>query len=812
MIRLLAYSICFVVGFSGLSQNVGIKGKIKSSEGEPIPGAFVVLDDEKKTTNAKGEYAFENVSYGKHILKVQAYGFNSLIQQIEVSKKGQTNFNFELSDFGVEMDSTIVVIAKNMEEEFGIGYAPPIRGTVIYDGKKHEILKIDQLSGNKSSGTARELYAKVPGLNIWESDSYGIQLGIGGRGLSPNRTANFNTRQNGYDISADALGYPESYYSPPTEALDAIEIIRGAASLQYGSQFGGLLNFRIKKPAKKYVEFTTRNTGGMYGYFGTFNRLTGTAKNFSYNTYYQYKRADGYRPNSKFNQHQFFANLNYQFTEKIRLGLEYTYMNYLAKQPGGLTDQEFEEDPRQSNRNRNWFKVNWNLVALNFDWEFSNATKFNLRAFSNISSRSALGWLGRIDRPDLGTERDLIQGQFRNIGGEARILHKYKLGKNYGAFLFGARVYVGHTNSKQGLANDGDGPDFEFINAEEDLAGSDYNFPSQNYAAFAENIFFITKEISITPGVRFEYITTASEGYWKQYTIHPLTGEILNVQTNTDTLKRSRPVFLAGLGFSYKPSGEKIRGKLNLYANISQNYRAINFSDIRIINENIQVDPNIQDERGFNADIGIRGIVNKCFYYDFSVFYLQYNDKIGEKVVDNQLYKIRTNISDARNIGMELFAEFDFLKCFKPEGKSGLSLFTNISYIDAKYQSSDVSAFNGNRIENVPEYTIRAGIKFKYKRFTTSVQFNYVAQQYTDATNSEYTPTAIYGLIPAYYVMDFSASYRFKKWFTIEAGVNNFTNNQYFTRRAVSYPGPGIIPSDGIYTYLTLEFKIATKK
>lgn len=800
----------WIFGFS-FSQQAEIKGKIKSSSGEPIPGAFVVLNDQQKKSDVNGDYIFQNIENGEYNLKISAYGYNSISKKIKIENGQSFTYNPELTDFGMEMDSSVEVIANNLEEEFGIGYAPPIKGVVIYDGKKHEILKLDHTSGNKSSGNARELYAKVPGLNIWESDSYGIQLGIGGRGLSPNRTANFNTRQNGYDISADALGYPESYYSPPTEALEAIEIIRGAASLQYGSQFGGLLNFKIRKPSDKYIEFTTRNTGGMYGYFGTFNQLSGKVKNFSYNTYYQYKRADGYRPNSKFDQHQYFLNLNYYFTEKIRLGVEYTYMNYLAKQAGGLTDAQFNENPRQSNRDRNWFKVNWNLVALNFDWEFSNATKFNLRAFSNISSRSALGWLGRIDRPDLGIERDLIQGKFRNVGAEARVLHKYKLGKNYGAFLFGARAYVGQTNNKQGMANDGSGPDFEFINEGDDLSGSDYNFPSQNYAAFAENIFFITPEISITPGVRFEYIITESEGYWKQYTIHPLTGEILNVQTNTDTLRRARPVFLAGLGFSYKPKSEKLRGKLNLYANISQNYRAINFSDIRIINENIQIDPNIQDEKGFNADIGLRGVLDKYFYYDFSVFYLRYNDKIGEKVVDNQLYKIRTNISDARNIGMELFAEFDIIKLLKPKGDFGFSIFTNFSYIDARYESSEVSAFNGNRIENVPEFTIRAGLKFKYKKFTTSLQFNYIAEQYTDATNSEYTPTAIYGIIPAYYVMDFSASYKFKKWFAIEAGVNNLTNNQYFTRRAVSYPGPGIIPSDGIYTYLTLEFKIASK-
>ena len=101
---------------------------------------------------------------------------------------------------------------------------------------------MNDVIGNKSTNNPRQIYAKVAGLNIWENDGAGIQLAIGGRGLSPNRVSNFNTRQNGYDISADALGYPESYYTPPTEAVERIEIVRGAASLQYGTQFGGMIN------------------------------------------------------------------------------------------------------------------------------------------------------------------------------------------------------------------------------------------------------------------------------------------------------------------------------------------------------------------------------------------------------------------------------------------------------------------------------------------------------------------------------------------------------------------------------------------
>ncbi|WP_317129703.1 TonB-dependent receptor [Flavobacterium gawalongense] len=61
------------------------------------------------------------------------------------------------------------------------------------------------------------------------------------------------------------------------------------------------------------------------------------------------------------------------------------------------------------------------------------------------------------------------------------------------------------------------------------------------------------------------------------------------------------------------------------------------------------------------------------------------------------------------------------------------------------------------------------------------------------------------GQIPSYYVADFSTSYKWKKW-KLEAGITNFTNNSYFTRRATGYPGPGIIPSDTRTFYTTLEF------
>jgi len=190
-------------------------------------------------------------------------------------------------------------------------------GTSIYAGKKTEVILVDQSMANLATNNARQIYSQVAGLNIFQNDDAGLQLNIGGRGLDPNRTSNFNTRQNGYDISADVLGYPESYYTPASESLEEIQIVRGAASLQYGTQFGGLVNFITKSPnANKSLEMISRNTLGSYGLYTNFTSLSGTSNKVSYYTYINYKKGDGFRPNSGFDSKNAFLHVGYELDKK----------------------------------------------------------------------------------------------------------------------------------------------------------------------------------------------------------------------------------------------------------------------------------------------------------------------------------------------------------------------------------------------------------------------------------------------------------------------------------------------------------------
>jgi Fe(3+) dicitrate transport protein len=77
-----------------------------------------------------------------------------------------------------------------------------------------------------------EKFSRIPGVNIWENEGSGIQINVGVRGLSPNRSWELNTKQRLRHFFR-RFGYPEAYYNPPMEAVETIELIRGGASLQF---------------------------------------------------------------------------------------------------------------------------------------------------------------------------------------------------------------------------------------------------------------------------------------------------------------------------------------------------------------------------------------------------------------------------------------------------------------------------------------------------------------------------------------------------------------------------------------------------
>lgn len=755
------------------------------------------------TTNESFKFEF----YSSNIeLIFVAEGFPSVKQSIDFNERVESFVRIELK---VQELSEIVISAKR-KEVFLLKRMEDFEQTEIYAGKKNEVILVEQSMGNLASNNSRQIYNQIPGLNIYQNDDAGLQLNVGGRGLDPNRTSNFNTRQNGYDISADVLGYPESYYTPPAEGLEAIQIIRGAASLQYGTQFGGLINFKLKTPDPlKPFTLKTRNTVGSNSLLTNFSMVSGSIKEFKYLGFVNLKKGDGFRPNSQFNSSNIFIQFGYEVSEDTSLTAELTYLDYLSQQGGGLSDRMFDENAFQSNRSRNWFGLSWLLYNVKFQHTFNSNSNFSLNLFGLDAQRNAIGFRSnRVNQVDPGQERDLIKGDFKNIGVELRWLSRYKLGGVNSVFLIGSKYYNSNNTSQQGPGSANSDADFRFRQDEFPNYNqqSVYSYPNQNLALFSENIFYAHPKLSFTPGVRFEFIETAALGEYKKINTDAAGNVILNKTVPTSENRR-RNFALFGLGIEYKPTP-----KMEFYGNISQNYRSVTFTDISIVNPAYIINPNISDEKGFTTDFGVRGRFKKTFSFDANLFRIYYNNRIGfiqKKFNDGSVKSERGNVGDAVLYGVESLLDINLKELLTLVNENfNINYFVNFSLIDSEYTSSITPGITGKKVEFVPKVNLKTGLKVGYKNYSLNLQYSYLSDQFSDSTNAlSGNLSGVIGLIPAYNVLDLSSSVS-RGRFRFELGVNNVSNEIYFTRRATGYPGPGIIPSPNRNVYLTVQFKI----
>ncbi len=806
----------FIFCFHVNAQLSAISGKVSSAgDNKGIAAATVCIPSLHycTTTDGNGDFTMKNIPQGAYSILFSSLEYDTVKRTVVVAN-GNIRITVVLNLHMSTLDSVNV---KATGKTFGMTRLKDVDGAGIYAGKKSEVIVLKDLTANTATNNSRQLYSKVAGLNIYENDGgAGTQLAIGGRGLDPNRVSNFNTRQNGYDISADALGYPESYYTPPAEVLERIEIVRGAASLQYGTQFGGIINFKMSSGTDtQKIRVVSRLTGGSWGFVNTSTSVGGTVGKLNYFAFYQHKSGNGWRPNSRFNVNTGYVSATLRVTSKLSITAQYTHMDYLEHQPGGLNDRMFSSDPRQSTKARNWFRVDWNLGALLLDYSISRNLTFNSRLFGLLAERSALGAINTVN--DQGGPRNYRTDRYSNWGNESRLMYTYNTKKdNPFILLGGVRFYSGHTNREIGLGNAGSGgakSDFAFdkSNPYDSLSYSRYTYPNHNVALFVENIFRINSRLSIIPGARYENIYTKADGFYnkpQQDLASMYTGDVISNELITENRLNKRSFLIGGIGLSYDENNS-----MQFYANISQNYRAINFNDMSIVNPNFRVDPDLKDEKGYSADVGVRGHVSNIFTYDLSLFAINYADRIGTVWLTDTssiTYQYTTNIAKSRNLGVESFAEADIWKLIRGSAeKTKLSVFTNISFIDARYVNSKVSAYENKKVEFVPPVIFRTGINFQKNRLSATFQYSYTARQFGDATDAtKPSNNGINGIVPAYTVMDFSADFRITRMLSLSGSVNNLANQKYFTRRADSYPGPGIVPADARAYYVTLQFRM----
>lgn len=716
--------------------------------------------------------------------------------------KAQTKEKVQNADTGhLKYLPDVTVVGRNSKSDYQ--QMPEIVGTNIYAGKKNALIVLDNVQGNVVTNTMRQVLAKVPGIHIWESDPSGIQIGIAARGLSPNRSWEFNVRQNGYDIAADPFGYPEAYYNPQLQAVQRIEIVRGQGSLQYGPQFGGLINYILRNgnEINKPFEFETQQTVGSNGLFNSYNAIGGKKGKVHYYTFFDHRNGNGWRENSQYYTNAGYGTITYNFSSKFSLTAEIMRSHIRSQQPGGLTDAQIKQDAQQSFRSRNWFDITWTTPALIANYQINEKTRWNTKLFGTIGDRNSVGFLQSITTKDsinattLNYNNRVVNlDQYRNYGLESRIITDYTIGKMKNTFSGGIRLYTGTTTRQaDGKGTTGTGYDVT-------VSGNyprDIEFNSKNAAAFAENIFRVTEKLLIIPGVRYEWLEGSSSGR-NGYTSG---GAEIILQNIT----RSRSFLLAGVGTEFH-----VTKATEVYANISQAYRPIQFANLQAPSTTDVVDPDLKDAKGYNIDLGYRGKVKNFIQFDVSGFYLQYNNRVGTITPTGATYRLITNVGASTSKGFEGYVEFNPIRAFTKSKHTDVIIFGSYGYTDAKYSGDHKDAnTKGKKVENAPAHIFRGGITGGYRGFLLTAQISSVGETFSDANNTvAASANGNTGLIPSYTVTDLTATYKFSKGLNLKAGINNLFDERYFTRRAGGYPGPGALPADGRTFFISVGAKL----
>jgi Fe(3+) dicitrate transport protein len=588
----------------------------------------------------------------------------------------------------------------------------------------------------------------------------------------------------------------------PMEAVSKIELVRGTGSLQYGAQFGGMLNYVSKEPdTTKAIAFESINSVGSFGHLSTYSAISGMIGKFQYYAYYSIRKSDGYRDNSKSDYDGESIMLVYNASDKLKFTGEVSRSNYVYQIPGPLTDSMFHADPKQSTRARNYFNPEIYVPSLKIEWAINSKTNLLLSTSAVLGDRNSV----QFDRPANVSDalnpttlqyaqRQVDIDHFNSYTAELRLSRKYSFLNSISTLAGGIQLMNNNLNRQQ-LGKGTTGTDFD-LSLSEPGFGRDLHFKTKNIAFFIENNFRLTEKLSINPGFRMEAGKSDMYGTTTYYDENDLP----------NTIPHRFPLF--GVSGQYAVSSN-----INVYGGWSQAYRPVLFKDIIPGSIFETVNKDLKDAYGYNTEVGFRGTI-KGLRWDVTFYQLQYNNRMGTQATQDgngNFILYRTNIGDSKTNGAEIFLQYS-----TAVGRHlNITLFTSTAFLNAKYQDAAVRSgsnnvnVSGNKVETTPNLVTRNGLTLKSYFASVTLLHSYTAESFADPLNTVApSATGAVGIVPSYSLLDINSTFAVSTSVKVRFNINNVADKQYFTKRPTMYPGAGVWSSDGRSVNLSVGIKI----
>lgn len=787
VILLLLLSTVFTLTPQAQTPQASVGGRVLDEHQALVIGADVRLWSDKANvaerravTDRSGSYNFHDVPAGEYHIVASNRGFSPADRMVSV-KDGQ-DLSIDLALHAASPAETVVIMSSQI-----------LASTEKIEGVPGSVDRIDarnlELSRVLSSS---EALRKVAGLNVRDEEGLGLRPNVGIRGLNPTRSTKVLLLEDGLPLTYAPYGDNASYYHPPVDRFESVEIVKGSGQILYGpTTVGGIINYITPNPPVKPSGFLTL-IGGNRDFFNGHLNYGGTWKNTGLLFDLTRKQGEGARRDQRFGLTDLNAKSVSNFGMKHALTLKGNYYGERSNITySGLTEAEFRADPRQSIFRNDFFRgdrfgasathayvpngsivVTTNVYGYYFhrDW---------WRQSSNSGERpNRLNTLPGGD-PDCRGMIDLLttcgnQGRLRRYfvrGAETRLHTIFNfLGMRNEADM-GARIHFETQNRQQ---QNGDTPQ-----ARSGVIVENNERKNSAYSAYLQNRFQFN-DWTITPGARVEHI--------RFQRTNRLANGGLGVIGKTELTQ-----LVPGLGISYHPIN-----KLTLFAGVHRGFSPPRTEDI-INNGNggvVELDP----ELSWNYELGVRSLPMRGVQLDATLFRMDYENQIVPASLAGGVGSTLTNGGETLHQGFELTGRIDSGTIRR--SRHNVYLRTALTVIPiARFTGprfSSVSGFanvsvNGKRLPYAPEQLLNLSLGYSNDRGLDGfVEGVYVGRQFADDLNTvDPTANGQRGAIASFMVWNATFNYKTETLpSTFFVTVKNLFDRTYIVDRS-----RGILPS-----------------
>lgn len=767
----------------------GIVGRVADPAGAVIPEAVVQLWEPTAgvhrvvRTDRAGEFRFHRLGPGHYRILVSAEGFVAQSREIILSAGAHRELEFVLSPQPIAEE--VVVLAGTIVDTPETLRRIP--GSV-------EILDRRALQASRVF-TVNEALRKVAGVLAREEEGFGLRPNIGIRGLSPTRSTKVLLLEDGIPLTYAPYGDNASYYHPPVDRFESIEVIKGSGQILYGPMtIGGVINYITPNPPEKprgaltLIGGTRDYLNGHLAYGGTWG---GTGLLFDYLR----KQGEGARENTRTGLNDANLKIVTALGPRHALTIKGNYYGESSQVTySGLRLDEYLANPRQNPFLNDRFLGDRYGASITHAFVLRNEVVLTTNLYGSMffrdwwrqSSNSNQRPNRRGDPGCRGME-DLLT----SCGNEGRLRKYYTWGVEPRLRAFG-RLFGIRGETEVGFRAHFERQDRKQMNGRAPTARTgvlveDNERKNQAYSGFIQHRFLVGRW-TVTPGLRLEHVR------YERTNRLAAGGAGVTGRTHLGEV-------IPGIGVTFAPASHT-----TIFWGAHRGFAPPRTEDI-IDNAGGTID--LDPERSWTYEVGVRSWPVSGVQLEATFFRMDFENQIVPASVAGGLGATFTNAGETLHQGMEFTGRADM---------GSLLGMAHSVYVRAAYTYVPTAKFVGRRLSSIPGFghVSVSGNRLPYApRHMMNLQFGYahprgfdalleavhIGDQFGDDLNTiAPTPDGQRGLLPAYTIWNLTMNYRLEpRGLTFFVTVKNLFDRLYIADRTRGIlPGPPRLVHGGL--------------